>query len=424
MLRSPKPCERAPECNEVNPPDPASRPIVVRVKFEAHMTGTANDFGMRVLKTGAKRTVLLQGTSTGEARLVKRFHSPGLGGHRLLGALGDRRRAALEARALRRALAAGLPVPSPGNVERSADGGWELSMTAVSGAQTLSEILSRAFHDPTWPRARLRALAERIGALLRQVEAAGFLHADPHPANVIVDPQDELCLVDLARSRVERPHAAVRRGLVRALSRMREDCPRSFRRRIALAWLGPDATPEWSRRVEAEATGLRVQELEARVGVWRRTSSATEVRSALDGPGSDALGTAAWVRECPEVAPAGWVTKREVGTADETALVWKTLVRAKLHGIPACEPRAISLQSPHTVEYLRPTDDGIVGSEQRRTAEFRLAYCGLRAVAPDGDPFVAGPDGAALLIPHARLEALEAPRAPRGPGAPEARSAT
>ena len=165
--------------------------------FGSRPSGSAE---IRVLKSGAKRTVVLIGSPTrslkrsrtDSLRVVKRFHSPGLGGHRALGAFGDLRRAAAEARALRRAQAAGLPVPTPGPVERSSDGGWELSMVAIPGARTLSEVLSTAFTGSTWSRQRLQQLAERTGALARQVEEAGFLHADPHPANVIVGQDDQL----------------------------------------------------------------------------------------------------------------------------------------------------------------------------------------------------------------------------------------
>ena len=365
---------------------------------------------IRILKSGAKRTVLLiesptrppEGSRSGSLRVVKRFHSPGLGGHRVLGALGDRRRAAAEARALRRAQAFGLPVPTPGPVERSSDGGWELSMVAIPGARPLSEVFCTAFTSSTWSRQRLQQLAERTGALARQVEAAGFLHADPHPANVIVGQDDQLWIVDLARSRVGQSDAAVRRGLIRALSRMREHCPRTLRRRIALAWIGSGATPEWTRRIEREATALRVEEMKARVRVWMRTSSATEVR-----PGFDGRGEAVWVRACAAAAPAGWTTKRESGSATSTGQIWDTLVRAKLHGIPGCEPRALALTPPHAVEFDVPKDVVAPSRHELHKAQLRLADRGLRAVAPDDGPFIAGPSGAALVAPHAVLEATE-----------------
>lgn len=411
MLCSPEPCRRAQQCTDGNPSDPASRRFGVRVKFEAQMAGTVDHTGgraeARILKAGAKRTVLLSQAETGPARVVKRFHSPGVGGHRLLWALGDRRRATLEARALRRAGAVGLPVPSPGSVSRSPGGGWEFSMAAIPGARTLSEVLRAAFGElDGLPQLELRQLAERLGLLLRQVESAGFLHADPHPANVIVDPSGELHIVDLARSRVGRHHGAVRRGLLHALSRLREECPRAFRRRVAAAWLGTNATPEWTRRVEGEATALRIRELEDRVRVWLRTSSATEVRSGFDD-----RGVAVWVRDCPSEAPPGWITRRVAGSAEGTGQIWSTLVRAKLHRIPACEPRALALEAPHAVEYDQPRSAEPLAPGELRRAEERLARSGLRAVTSQGDrgPFTSGPDGAALVAPHARLEALGEP---------------
>ncbi len=280
-------------------------------------------------------------------------------------------------------------------------------MAAVPDAQTLSEIFDRAFSGSGGlPQPKLRQLAGRIGQLLRVVESAGFLHADPHPANVLVDPAGEVSIVDLARSRVSGHGPAVRRSLVRALSRMREESSRTFRRRVALAWLGSEANGEWTRRVELEATAQRIHELKDRVRVWHRTSSATEVRKGFDG-----RGIAVWVRDCPDVAPPGWITRRVTGPADETAQIWSTLVRAKLHRIPACEPRALALEPPHAVEYDQPIPGEPVAPTELRRANGRLKSRGLRAVTSQEDrgPFTAAPDGTALVAPHARLETADEP---------------
>lgn len=375
------------------------------------MAGTQHHSGETVLKAGPKRTVRLVrdggGTAAGAWRVRKEFHGPGLGGFGFLGAPGDWRRAVSERGALEQALAAGLPVPEPLGVFRTDRGGWALEMKAIDGAQSLPSILQDLLSAKVRHPAEAPGLADRIGGLLRSLENAEFVHADPHPGNVVVDEAGHLWIVDLARSRVGARPDAVAASIVRALSRTRELVSRTFRRRIALAWRGAKATPEWTRRIEDKATRMRIQEMTERVAVWRRTSSATEVRDGDPVPAG--LGRSVWVRERPREAPPGWTTERKYGSPDETSQIWETLVRATLHGLPAVHPRALSLGPPHAVEFDLPASAAAPTEEAQMRTRRQLAARGLslEPLLPGAPSLLAGPDGTALIGPFTRLVELD-----------------
>lgn len=369
------------------------------------MAAPSNTHRQKVLKVGPKRTVSMVPMPSGEWRVTKRFHGPGIGGVRAIGAPADWRRARSEAHALGRAHGMGLPVPRPLGVARSRDGRWELTMESVAGGRPLAEVLSDASSSTEAKPPEIAALATRLGSLLRKLESAGFVHADPHPANLLVDDHGELWIVDVARSQVGASPARVQASIVRALSRTRELSTRSFRRRVALAWLGTEATPEWTRGIEAEATRLRSRELHDRVSVWRRTSSATEVRRDHGG-----LPHAVWVRERPQTPPRGWATRRLSGTSAEVGAVWETLVRAKLHRLPACEPRALALSHPYAVVYDAPAETRAPSREATTRLLRQLHSRGL-TVEPrhiGADKLIAAPDGVACIAPTARLVELPA----------------
>ncbi|QDV06224.1 3-deoxy-D-manno-octulosonic-acid kinase [Planctomycetes bacterium Poly30] len=379
------------------------------------MPAPRHDSSETVLKTGVKRTVYLQSEGPGGPRVTKEFHGQGLGGVAWIGAPGDWRRASSERSALAHARKAGLPVPRPTAVERSARGSWELTMEAIRDARPLSDVLEDLFARPMEASGALQEpvhrLAEQLGALLLLVEAAGFVHADPHPGNVLMDADGKLWIIDVARSRVGASGARVEASIEKALSRMRELTPRTFRRRVALAWRGVRADAEWSRRIEADATLFRVREMRERVAVWRRDSSATEVRAIHGGPGPGP-GRAVHVRERGPTAPRGWMTRLESGPESHIHAIWDTLVRTKLHRLPCGEPRSLSLTAPFRVQFDMPAATSPPSPEAVRIVRQQLRDRGLTVepLREGGERFFAGPDGIARISPFTRLvEVRESP---------------
>lgn len=367
-----------------------------------------------VLKASVKRTVSLERSSVGGAgRVIKRFHAPasiraGAFIARAMAGLGDRRRALGEARALQAARQADLPVPEVLGCEK-VDGRWELTTSAIPGARPLVDVLEDTFSRPE-KGAALDELADGLASLARRSIRLGFLHADPHPANVLVDESGKLWIVDVARSRTGAGRRRVEASLIRALSRLRELTPSTFRLRMARAYFDGRPDAAWIKRAEARAICERVDELEARVAVWRRSSSATEVRAVDDGR------SVVHVRARSGAAASGWRAETITGSPAEIDAIWSTLVRAKLHGVPGAEPKALALDGasrwievevpdlepplsdPHRLGPAPEDIDRLQGQLRRR---------GLTISNVDGALAVLrSPGGGAIVGPAARLAKL------------------
>jgi len=315
-----------------------------------------------ILKQNARRSVLREESPTGP-RLVKRFHS-----ETALRRLGDPARAAREARRLRAALAAGLPVPTVLGLAQH-EGASELTLTWIEGARDLRSAWSadaanaQADNRNTPRRVRVgRRELRRLGELLAQTHAAGLLHRDAHGGNVVLDAEGRPWLVDLAAARIgKQPDgAAMRRDLVRLGSDLRDLAPPSARMRITVAWrhalspalqrLVPD-TRTLIEELEPLIRAARRAYVEGRLPVHRRTSSQTvshadgvERRNAPDPQNDGAARSATG-------ADAGVYS--EV-TGSLAPAVWDTAVRLELHRVPA--PRAVRLEfgPPARVQLERP----------------------------------------------------------------------
>ncbi len=142
------------------------------------------------LKQGPKRTILVE-HSPGQRRVVKRFHSPGA-----LDGIKDGLRAWREYRALRWLRRRGLPVPRPLAVRRRS-GSWELVQEELTHCRPLALLLGGT--EPWGVEPKL--VAHALGRLLADLWAARIWHPDLHMGNVLVGPQGDVFLVDLARVR-------------------------------------------------------------------------------------------------------------------------------------------------------------------------------------------------------------------------------
>jgi len=135
-----------------------------------------------------------------------------------------------EWRALRALHAAGLPVPEPLALGAGPDGDRLLAMSFCEGAPFATALLAAA------PRAR-RALLAALGALVARLHAAGWVHADLHPGNLLVRAGAPVVL-DWQRARRTRSAAARARDLARLEHSLAPLVPRADRVRLRAAALG------------------------------------------------------------------------------------------------------------------------------------------------------------------------------------------
>ncbi|MEM9801980.1 MAG: lipopolysaccharide kinase InaA family protein [Planctomycetota bacterium] len=343
------------------------------------------------IKSNAKRTVYVESVAGAPVALVKRFHAPGLS------RLRDWLRARGEADALEMARSCRLPVPAVLALNHD-EGGWSLRLEWIEGAKRLDEVLEAGAH----PHVRRTDLARRIGALVADCERVGMRHPDPHPGNVLVDADGKLWLIDLARVRFWfADPIRFRRMLVVASARIRESTSERFRALVFRSFLRQHRvatqTPD-PHAIEAAARIRQRRDVERRVDVWCRTSSATAVDE--DEAGRQTVR----VRAAGDEPAAGWRVERIEGDRDAVRAIWSTAVRATLHGIPSARPRRVALQSPCFVELDVPID----AAPARNTAsiarlEELLADRGLVVI---GDLFE-DESGTAHVGVRALLEPLE-----------------
>jgi len=140
-----------------------------------------------------------------ERWIVRRFHHGGL-----LRWLGERlfltpARPFHELRLASALQARGLPTPRvvAARALRGAPFGWRLALVSVrvEGARDGAEILERLRQGALGAAERRRFL-EAAGALVGRLHAAGFLHADLHPRNLLAGPGlERLWVLDLDRGR-------------------------------------------------------------------------------------------------------------------------------------------------------------------------------------------------------------------------------
>ena len=299
---------------------------------------TIRDEALVPLKRGRARSVFLD-PAAGVVR--KRFHHPS----RLL-ALFDQSRARSELELLSALARRGLRVPRPLGIV-SEGGAWELRMECVPDARPLSDYL-RGARDGLAPPGGWARFVARAAALLAELLAAGVVHPDPHPGNVLVDPEGAPWAVDLhgARRRTLRPSER-EESLVRAAAAAREELPASLRARFLVAFLAvaeqgfdvpletlarriEDAARERRRRIVAQGLGrwtrpssrCALARLDGRDVLHRPDASLEELRRALATPARGAL-------LLEERSPRALVAR------------WLGAARLAEHGVPAARPVAL-----------------------------------------------------------------------------------
>lgn len=310
------------------------------------------------LKQGPKRTILLEGTSS-PRRVVKRFHSPGA-----VDGLKDGLRAWREYRALRRLRRLGLPVPRPLGVRRRS-GSWELIQEELAQCVPLSRLLSQA---SPWPTTRQR-IARALGELLADLWTARIWHPDLHMGNVLVGPEGEVYLIDLARVRT-RWTRNVPEFLLPLAAGAREWADEIFRARVLKSFTQSCQAAQpllGSATFEQQARERRREDVQKRLVRYRRVSGAMAPLHEGNAHGlvhrAQTAGHALLAALDPGegFSMADWNPEREMEVVDgplEGPLLqrWNAAARLESHGIPGERPLAwIQTERPRVI-FDRPSN--------------------------------------------------------------------
>lgn len=181
---------------------------------------------------------------------------------------------------------AGLATPEvlAARARRAALFGWELALVTrrVAGARDLGALLG-AYRRGELEHARLRAALRACGRAVSALHAAGFLHADLNPNNLLVDERAEgepaVWTIDLDRSRfVESLDEARRRDnlrrLYRHVARREERHGRALARTDFARFLRSYDASRW----KADWRAIAVEH--ARRGIWHRLGWWIEERAS------------------------------------------------------------------------------------------------------------------------------------------------
>lgn len=209
----------------------------------------------RVAGLAGRHPVVLLGPPEREL-VLRRFTHGGLLRFLTGARFADPRRPFVELELSERLRAAGVRTPEvvAARARRASGLGWELALVTrrVSAARDGGELLAAAARGALPACERQRALAA-AGELVARLHALGFLHADLHPKNLLIDPDGEAWLLDLDRSRFEsaldeRQRAANLARLYRYVARRRARGEFAFTRADALRFLRAYAQDRQRRR--------------------------------------------------------------------------------------------------------------------------------------------------------------------------------
>ena len=95
----------------------------------------------------------------------------------------------------------GLPAPTPVAAQVVRQGFYysaDLITRCIENAQTLSEILQSApFSEENW---------QKLGATIKQFHVAGIYHADLNAQNILINPENQIFLIDFDKGCMRNPH--------------------------------------------------------------------------------------------------------------------------------------------------------------------------------------------------------------------------
>lgn len=277
-----------------------------------------------------------------------------------------------EARVLARLHAAGLPVPEPLAYGVTPGGDDLLVLRFLEGRQ-----LDLALDQPAAPR---RALLRSLGQALYRLHAAGFVHRDLHPGNVLVTREGPFFL-DLQKARRRRSPRA-RRGDLGALDFSLWD-------RLSL----PDRI-----RLRAAALDLALPFPETGRSELRRVGDAARRRAWLHGrsrtrrallPGRlyarvelEGARGMRW-RDFPEAAVAQALAAHREAVARGDERLWKADGRSRISAVEAAG-RALLVKEVLPRGWARVLADAVRGSPARRAwcAGHGLLQRGIGAARP------------------------------------------
>lgn len=232
-----------------------------RERLRAAGYGLEADAKLRASDLGGRKA-LLELTLDGRRLLVRRFSHGGLLRWLTGTRFRDPERPFRELVDVERLRAAGVPAAHvvAARARRAPAFGWHLELVfeRIEGALDLA----RAVREADAPRRA--ALIEAAGRLVARLHALGFIHADLHPRNLLVepDPTPRVVVIDLDRSQWRaRLEPRARRDNLRRLLRYAERDPGVSPRDCArfLRAYEPDRA---TRRVDARA--IRDEHLRAR----------------------------------------------------------------------------------------------------------------------------------------------------------------
>lgn len=318
--------------------------------------------GLTRIKGNVKRSVYREDRRGEGVQLLKLFHTPGIGGLR------DGVRARGEARRMDSARAAGLPVAEVLGTAK-AGRGWALRVRWIEGGVPLDSVLAKR-------GIRRSQLARALGELLALCQAQGFVHADPHPGNVLVDGHGTLWLVDLGRSRIGRSVALVIESFERGAGSLRETDGRflvaaysAWRRSAARRGLptlpGPSA-------IDRAAKAHRLAAVARRLRVWKRNSTPTAVSEEEGRP-------VVRVRNLGAAPGARRIQSADYGSQSAASRAYDVLVSAHLHHLPGALPVSLALGPPWRIEFATPPDAAPTTEPPCPRLSKLLRHRGLRA---------------------------------------------
>jgi tRNA A-37 threonylcarbamoyl transferase component Bud32 len=355
------------------------------------------------LKRNPRRTVerRLPDAPSGPSQVVKRFHHPGTFARLLDGA-----RAAQELRVLRALEARGVAVPRPIGTRR-VDGGTELVTEWIEGAVPLDGVLRGSVQAPAAAPAILRRAAETLA----RAHAAGLVHEDLHPGNLVAQPGGATWIVDVRGARIGRGFdpTVARRDLVALASAVRERTEPALRARFLVAYARAlpasaaarlPALPELALEVEARARIHRREAVRRARKRWMRLSSACRTVARPDFEGFASV--EAREERLPVVPDDRFLVLRDRPWR-ELLRAWYAAARLCEHGIPAARPWALARGPDRSAAFALPAGaragDRTASAAERAELARALADRGL-ALAPQAAGLVrADARGAAWIAP-------------------------